>query len=424
MKICFVQPNTDYQIEKNRHALALTFPQLISDLNIEETTYVVYIHGKTNRSFNSFLSEENPTHVFITAISSTFPYAEDIAKIAKKNNCIVVLGGLFASINYKILSQNFNCFDYIVVGHPNSTLLSYIVEAPLEPKCIVYKTSSNYHKALGDIITDSRFSEYYSEQDTVCYELSNGCIYNCSFCTMRHAFPNQKLYNRTINIVQQDICKLSRMWNKLKLIDDDISLSITTLKKLNLNMFNEVIAETRVDNISEYNMQVFKSVGITHLIVGIESFDINFLKDSRKTPNPETWNNRIQNAIVLCQKYNICIRPVIMITNEYTNINAIKHLGLQLYGWTPQNNIEVLCSFYTPHPGMVTKSQCKRLLTNDLKYFDHLHCVWLPPLIKYHEKNALMEIYNEIVHITKSHEYNPPLDFFFKNKEEYNCFFT
>lgn len=423
MKICFVQPNTDYQIEKNRYALALTFPQLISDLNIEETDYVVYIYGKTGKSFECFLKEESPTHVFITAITSTFSYAEKAAKIAKKNKCIVVLGGLFASINYKIICKNFICFDYVVSGHPDSTLLTYIALAPSTPQYIIYNKSSNYQKELGNIIIDPRFTGCYSEQDMVCYEFTNGCYYDCVFCTMRYAFPNQKPCRRSLFIIQQDIYKLAKKWKKLKLIDDDISISMEILKELNLNMFDQVIAETRVDNISEYSMQIFKNVGITHLIVGVESFDTEFLAKSKKTKNPEEWNKRIYKAVILCQKYNICMRPVIMITNEHTSIETVKYMRLQLQGWTPKNNIEVLCSFYTPHPGMSDVKEYKRLLTNDLKYFDHLHCVWLPPLIDYKEKKELLEIYNDIVNITESCEYNPVLEFSYKKKKKYFCFF-
>ena len=109
MKICFVQPSTDYQVEKNRYAFALTFPQLISDMGLEETNYVVYISGKCKKDFRRFLKEKSPTHVFITAITSTFPYAEEMAEIAKECQCIVVLGGVFASINYKVITNNFSC---------------------------------------------------------------------------------------------------------------------------------------------------------------------------------------------------------------------------------------------------------------------------------------------------------------------------
>ena len=424
MKICFVQPNTDYQIKKNRFALALTFPQLISDLNIEETNYVVYIFGKTKKSFESFILEESPTHVFITTITSTFPYAEKIAKVAKKSKCIVVVGGLFASINYKTISKNFTCFDYIVSGHPDNTLLSHINTVSSCPQYIVYKTSSNYQKELGNIIVDQRFSKYYTRDDVVCYELTNGCDYNCTYCTMRHAFPNQKSRKRPLHIVQKDIFHLALKWKKLKLIDDDISMSLELLKELNLNVFDEVIAETRVDGISEYSMQIFKTVGITHLIVGIESFDIDFLKKVKKTNNPEVWYKKVCNAIVLCQKYNIRIRPVIMITHAYASIKNVRNIKFYLDRWTPKNNIEVLCSFYTPHPGMASTKEYKRLLTNNLKYFDHLHCVWLPPLIDYEERTELIQIYNDIVYITESYEYNPPLKFSYDKKKKYHCFFV
>ena len=72
---------------------------------------------------------------------------------------------------------------------------------------------------------------------------------------------------------------------------------------------------------------------------------------------------------------------------------------------------------------MSTVDNYQRLLTNDLKQFDHLHCVWLPPLIAIQEKELLFESYNRIIDITKSYEYNHVLNLSFEKKEKYDCFF-
>lgn len=423
MKICFVQPDTDYQIEKNRHALAMTFPQLIVDLNIENSDYCIYVAGKSTISFYDFLKKMEPTHVFITSITSTFPYAIEFAYIAKQCKCITVLGGLFASINYKTIAKYFDCFDYIVSGHPNSSLLLRIKELPSTPQYIIYLGYSNYYKPLYDVITDNRFRSIYNYTDTVCYELANGCNYNCSFCTMRHAFPNHEIKRRSIDIIQHDINKLHLCWNKLKLIDDDISLSINILKELDFKDFKEVIAETRLDNITEKNMRIFQKVGITHLIVGVESFDKSFLTLSGKTRFAQSWNTYIKKVMNLCLKYNIIIRPVFMITNPNTTIESLTKCKKQMSDWIPENNVELLCSFYTPHPGMSEKNEYQNLLTHNLKYFDHLNCIWLPPLIKKNNIHELCEIYDDIVFITKSSEYNPKIKLTFDDDKKMDCFF-
>lgn len=423
MKICFVQPDTDYQIKKNRHALALTFPQLISDLEIEQTDYCVYVAGKSTCAFDIFLVSQGVTHVFITAITSTFPYAIEFARIAQEKKCITVLGGLFASINYNVITHHYNCFDYIIAGKPNSDILIEVQQKPSVSKSIVSLGYSNYKKELGRIITDQRFTEIYDKHDTVCYELANGCLYNCSFCTMRKAFPNHSLQKRKIDIIQRDIARLAQYWTKLKIIDDDISLSINCLKQLNFHGFQEVIAETRLDHISEASMSIFQKVGITHLIVGVESLDTAFLKNSNKTSAPSMWSDRMSNAITLCVKYNIIMRPVLMIVNPTMSIEHLKLYENKLENWIPENNIELLCSFYTPHPGMGTPAEYRGLLTYNLKYFDHLHCVWLPPHLGQKNCEIISSIYNNVVNITKSSEYNPPIDFFFEDGEGFRCFF-
>lgn len=424
MRICFVQPDTDYQIEKNRHALALTFPQLISDLELNETNFCVFVAGKSKLSFTEFILLNQITHVFITSISSTFPCAVEFAKTAKSLSCVTVLGGLFPSINYQTIVNNFNCFDYVIAGKPDSSIIPKVLGRPSKSQYICVNTYSNYKKPLGKIIIDKRFREIYSEHDTVCYELANGCAYNCSFCTMRKAFPNHIIQRRELSIVQDDLTKLSQYWKKLKLIDDDVGLSLDCLKHLNLKNFSEVIAETRLDRISEESMSTFSNAGITHLIVGFESFDPSFLKLSQKTAVPGLWLKKTREAIELCIKYNIILRPVLMILNPTTTIDSMIFYKKMLHEWVPENNIELLFSFYTPHPGVGTHLEYQRLLTHNLRYFDHLHCVWLPPSINESEIPVISDIYNELVTMTKSLDYNPPINFTFDNGDRYSCFFS
>jgi hypothetical protein len=192
---------------------------------------------------------------------------------------------------------------------------------------------------------------------------------------------------------------------------------------LNFHGFKEVIAETRLDHISEASMSIFQKVGITHLIVGVESLDTAFLKNCNKTSVPSIWSDRMSNAITLCVKYNIIMRPVLMIVNPTMSIEHLKLYENELENWIPENNIELLCSFYTPHPGMGTPAEYRGLLTYNLKYFDHLHCVWLPPHLGQKNCEIISSIYNNVVNITKSSKYNPPIDFFFEGGEGFKCFF-
>lgn len=241
---------------------------------------------------------------------------------------------------------------------------------------------------------------------------------------MRKAFPNHKIQKRELAIIQKDLSKLSQYWKKLKLIDDDVSLSLDCLKYLNFKNFYEVIAETRLDHITEKNMQIFSNAGITHLIVGFESLDPSFLKLSKKTTIPNIWAKKAKEAVELCVKYNIILRPVLMILNPTTTIDSMLHYKNLLHEWIPENNVELLFSFYTPHPGVGTHIEYQGLLTYNHRYFDHLHCVWLPPSIDKSEISVISDIYNELVCITKSLDYNPPINLTFDTGDEYSCFFS
>lgn len=422
MKICFVQPITQYQVKKHRYAFSLTFPQLIVNMRLKENEYEVYYEGRTNIDFRSFIKSSNITHVFITSITSTFPGAIKFATIAKSEGIITVIGGIFASTSAKCIKQNYSCFDYIYVGKASEYFIDFLKDNPQNYCTLpyIYKStvSDDFNESIVDIMLQKKFTDIFNYDETVCYEITQGCSYSCSFCTLRRAFGCQT-QTRKIEQIKKDINKL-KYWKKLKIIDDDIGQSLDILKHLSFHHFSEVIAEARLDRINDDFMRTLADHGITHLISGIETFDDSFLRKSQKT-NSQLWSNQVYNAISLAKKYNIILRPVIMLNYPGFTIKSARRILQNVTNWTPKNNIELLLSFYTPHPGISLDGG--KLLTNDLSLFDHLNMVYIPDSLNQESINELLEIYNQIVDVTCSREYNPYISITDAKIDSYDCFF-
>ena len=419
MKICFVQPETDYQIMVNRYALSLTFPQIIHSFELRTEEYCIYIYGKNKTPFEQYLLDNCVSHVLITAITSTFPKAVEIASKAKSLGIKTAIGGIFATMNALKIYEHYKIFDYILVGHSNKEMFQQIIN---EHYGIVYGQEKIAPlSSIAEIVTSEKFS-MYSQNDTICYEITNGCPFSCTYCTIKSAFNTPCLVTRNEDIIKKDLCIMAQKWNKLKLIDDDISLAFNSHPKLSLNEFDQVIAEIRVDNINEQIMVKMKEAGITHLLFGIETLDDKFISESNKAISGN-WAAKCLSAIEMCQKFGIICRPIIMLTNPTMHLKQLEPLIKQLNGWTSENLIEVLFSFYTPHPGLKVKLKKDELINNNLKKFDHLHLVYKPPFLKETDIQTLIELYDELVVITKSESYNPPVQYVKEDLSEYNIFF-
>ena len=416
MKICFVQPESEYQIKNKRHALAQTFPQIIASLYLEEEEYCIYIFGRNDEPFISYILNNNVTHVFITSLTSTFPHAVKIAQIAKESGVIVCIGGLFATMNAQIINV-----EYVIIGHSNRKMLDDIKKG----KKGIIDTGLNRPEKLfpiSDIVTN-RYFAVYKENDPVCYELVNGCPFSCLFCTIKTAFNSPCLVYREENVIERELDALAQKWNHLKLIDDDISIAFQKYNQLSFRNYTTVIAESRVDNVNDIFLRKLQKAGVTHLLMGIEDLDNGFINNANKS-SADNWKYKCLKAIDLCQKYNIVSRPVIMITTPETTLKSIDSLRIVLKDWKPQNGIEVLFSFYTPHPGLRIKISRDELVSNNLKDYDHLHLVYRPKHIHPTELFRLIELYEELVFITQSREYNPPIECVYESIAEYMPFFN
>lgn len=418
--ICFVQPNNEYQVRANKIALSLTFPQLICNLGLS-TNYCVYIDGLASISFDDYIENKCVTHVFITCITSTFPRAVELSRIAKRHGCITVLGGIFATINHSKIALNYDCFNYIIQGGISSDFIDFLEKkTPESPLVLAFQRQDCFSLPLSPIMLSSEFIDVFDEDYFVCYELGNGCMYNCSFCTLRKAFGRQ-FRQRDPQIIQEDLSNLATKWHRLKLIDDDIYPSWSILSKLDLSGFDEIIVETRINHLTEEFLSLCKAQGITHIISGVEAFNNSSLNYLNKSAD-KYWGSAVQSSVELCDKYGIMLRPVVMLNPPFAQESDLLDIIEQTKNWQPEHHVELLLSLFTPHPGMPLPKG--KLLTNYLPDFDHLHLVYVPASLSKLKNTRLIEYYNYIVAQTKSESFNPSIKIRIGMFDEYKPFFV
>jgi radical SAM superfamily enzyme YgiQ (UPF0313 family) len=328
------------------------------------------------------------------------------------------LGGIFASMNAERISTNYPCFDKIIKGAP---LAGMFDQFPLD-RIVEGRRQYDIDFEVGDIWDLPLFDCY--RNDPVCYEITFGCVYNCNFCSLRRIWNAGVCSHRSVEVVRSDLKRLANR-QILKIIDDDILQSPHILAACDFRLsFKKVIAETRIDRVNEQSISVLREFGVTHLIMGVESFENEHLVSSLKSRSG-IWTETVFKAMDLCARYHITARPVLQVLYPGMSKNYLQNILPYIRDWTPTNNIEVFFSFFTPHPGLDSgKGIASNLLTNDLADFDHLHPVYMPDGYDIDDVKKILSDYNQLVDVTESVEFNPYVFSFGKYKKEFDLFFN
>jgi histone acetyltransferase (RNA polymerase elongator complex component) len=119
---------------------------------------------------------------------------------------------------------------------------------------------------------------------------------------------------KSFTTVKNDVRLLAGIWPILKIIDDDFLQSYRTLTNLSVKgLFKEVIVETRPDRINPDTIAFMQQFGVTHIILGVEAFNNQFISLTGKSQS-DHWEKIATTAIELSIANNFIVRPVVMLT--------------------------------------------------------------------------------------------------------------
>lgn len=421
MKIGLVTPRSPYPVQFKHNTVSQTFPELVVLLGMKQSDFSLYDENVDEREFDRFITDEKIDVVFLTSITSTYPRAVKLSRIARRAGVVSVLGGVFPTLVGETMKHATSDFDTVVVGRPSRQ----IFERLFGGEKTMFRDDAPKPSPIQTIqIANHLFSDYY-RGSTMSVSITDGCPHDCDFCTLRRAWGR----GIRLSLSERDIFSMLEAartcWPRIKIIDEDVLLAKSALQAVGtFPAFESITAETRVDRLTDENIDILDQMGVDSLVVGVETFSVSAARAMSKGYPSDMSARKVHSSIEKVVSRGIRVRPVIMLTSFGHSENDLHELKNHLTDWTPRNGIDVLFSFLTPHPPLVGRYRSGTLLTNDLSKFDHLHLVYLPPSLEAIPPQQILDHYERLVETTDSRPFNPVLKVETTHTHEYAEFFS
>ena len=200
-----------------------------------------------------------------------------IREIRANSQSPVVLGGPHASLYSDELAAE-QLGDWIFAGECEETFLDHLADIRREERPVVIKAAppdmgsvprANFELAWGG----------FGDMVYLPIQLSRGCPYGCSFCSVRH-LSSRKVRYRDLNVCLDEIEENVRRhpaFTFVRIVDDCPTFDMPRFKQflreflrrgINRNLH---IDNLRGDNVDEEFLELLKQIGIDHLCIGVES---------------------------------------------------------------------------------------------------------------------------------------------------------
>ncbi len=316
--------------------------------------------------FERYLRTHRADIIGISSMTGAYSNALEYAKIAKKDNLYVVLGGYHpTALPDEVLKSPY--VDAVIRGEGEFTFKELVNEGPSEGVLgLSFKDNGNViHNPDRDVIANldvvphplreirpKRFGSKSNDYSLDTIFTSRGCRVKCSFCSndmvnknWRHRSPENVIEElKMIHSTKKR--KIIKIWDANVLTDVDRMERIVDLMfENNLTNF-KIWTESRTTDIirAERIMQKLHDIGLKHVSLGIESPNLETLKRIRKGTTPKTC----EKAIEILNDYKIKIQGYLIIGHLNETVEDIKRypeyarmLGLK----------QVAFMVMTPYPG-------------------------------------------------------------------------
>lgn len=318
----------------------------------------------------SFLKNNNPRYVGISAMTTTYPRAIKVAELVKKTlpQCKVILGGIHPTIMPEDTIAE-ECFDYIIRGEAEESLVQLLKTNSTDNQIdgIVNKKSSKNidfktvpHVKDLDVYPPPDYDSFpihkyvkYNESlrslKAISMIVSRGCPYPCSFCAVNQTMGRSFRIRNPKNVVE-DMATLQEKYGVEGIWFKDSIFNLNKkwvydfcgeIKRRDLNMKWQI--NTRIDHIDEEQLSMMVKAGLEQIDLGIESGSPTCLR----TLNKNITVDQIEPAIKIAKKH-VKVSGFFMIgipdeTEEEIEMTftLAKRLKLDKASW----------SIFTPLPG-------------------------------------------------------------------------
>lgn len=357
----------------------------------------------------------------LTAITSNFHLAEDIAKKIKKNNpsVLIVLGGHHATTCINEILEKENCFDFIVYGEGEETFLELVDkfrETNYDKKEFFGKNrvlekirGIGYRVRKMPVVTEKRnlindidklplpardllpMKKYtplpnnYKRLPATSIIVSRGCPYECIFCSANKLF-GRKLRLRSPGKVLEELRQLVEDYGvkEVSFWDDTLTVNPEWLTKLCNLMIEEGVNISwtclgRVNNVTLELLLVMKKAGCWNICYGIESGSQELLNIIGKG----TRLDQIRKAVSWTKSVGIEIRGSFMLALP----GETPDLAVQTIDFARELDLDYaqFC-ITTPYPG--TKLYEDASIYGSLSSEFSEYTCWEPVFIPYGYENS------------------------------------
>lgn len=321
--------------------------------------------------------------VGITSDTRRFPGAMDIAKVAKKAGCTVVMGGAHPSFVDRELLEN-GPVDFVVHGEGelifhelvntlgNNSDLSKVRGISFFDKGITHKTPHREPVAdldslpfparhLLDMEVYNRVGfKYGNKRPVALISTSRGCPYKCLFCAVPAISGRWWRYRSVDSIIAEvDYVYTRYGYRAIAFCDDNFTISTNRVKEL----CNRILAKgydlwwwcmsspnTLIKNEDMVEMMV--KAGAKSIFIGVESASEETLKEFRKKMD----GNTAEKAVAVLKKHGIEIYASYIIGGIHDNVKSI--LRTIKFARRLDTNIAQF-SILTPYPGTALYEEIK-----------------------------------------------------------------
>ena len=352
-----------------------------------EVQSLISYPNESNSKYNSrlltYISEKNINVVAISATSMYYPETKYIISMAKKKDCITILGGFIVNAQPELITANIGA-DFCVYGEGEYTFLELIDAIEnnknfnningllyLENGTVVKNQPRIPIKNLDSLpFIDFSLFNFYEISNLLMLLGSRSCPYSCTFCYRSSDIPyRQRSLDSLFLELDSYLQHYKNHVKELQFLDDLFMISkervlefCKRIKPYNLPF----TIQGRVDLIDEEMIIALKEAGCHALFFGLESVNEKILKSMNK----KTTYQQIKSALELSVKYSIMPSGRFIIGDKEDDVNTIQEC-FQFF----IENILKFCIFIGPIvllPGTVIYNYAisKKIITDEVDFLE------------------------------------------------------
>ena len=416
MKILFIRPKQSPETIGLQHIIICEPLELEVLAALADTSDEVKIIDMIleKQSIEYHIMDYKPDVVCVTGYITNIPRMISYCRIAKKINSqiVTIVGG----VHIEKFPEDINdiSVDYRVVRNATTTfpkLLEHIRANRDLPKGVLRYNQTFNENALPefdfffprprrDLTARYRDKYFYIFHDKVTLlKTSFGCPYNCNFCFCIE-ITNHKYYTRPIDDVLDELETIEG--EEIYIVDDDFIVSakrvemfIDGLKERGIH--KKFLIFGRADFIVENPdlIKEFKTVGLSSVIVGFESFSNDELKGFNKEidANINEKAMKVLNANKIDCYASVIVHPSWDVTDFKKFVKKAKQLGIEYVVLQPLMPL--------PGTGFQVDSDKMLIRHNEFEKWDLAHVSIKP------EKMSLPNFYFNIIKMYNKIAFSP-----------------